>query len=113
MELLIDPSKHLNESLFHLNRYGAIEFGNNFKEILCNLDLCDVGKIKWGVRALWSKYSRYTFHCDHNEVLSENGDEVSILCSEYYYNDSNIKDDLVDIDPVKYWTIFTRSTLIG
>ena len=44
---------------------------------------------------------RDTFHCDHNEVLSENGDEVSILCSEYHYNDNNIKDDLVDIDPVK------------
>ena len=26
----IGPSKHLNESLFHLNRYGAIEFTNNF-----------------------------------------------------------------------------------
>ena len=34
----IDPSKHLNESLFHLNRYGAIEFVNNFKKGLCNLD---------------------------------------------------------------------------
>ena len=34
----IDPSKHLNESLFHLNRYGAIEFGNNFNKLLCNLD---------------------------------------------------------------------------
>ena len=34
----IDPSKHLNESLFHLNRYGAIEFANKFKKILCNLD---------------------------------------------------------------------------
>ena len=34
----IDPSKHLNESLFHLNRYGAIEFTNNFKKFLCNLD---------------------------------------------------------------------------
>ena len=41
------------------------------------------------------------FHYDHNEPLSENGDEVSILCSEYNYNDNNIKDDLVDIDPVK------------
>ena len=26
---------------------------------------------------------------------------MSILCSEYNYNDNNIKDDLVDIDPVK------------
>ena len=34
----IDPSKHLNESLFHLNRYGAIEFANNFKYFLYNLD---------------------------------------------------------------------------
>ena len=42
------------------------------------------------------------FHRDHNEVLNENGDEVSILCSEYNYNgDNNIKDDLVDIDSVK------------
>ena len=40
------------------------------------------------------------FHCDHNEVLSGNVDEVSIFRSEYYCND-NIKDDLVDIDPVK------------
>ena len=30
----IDPSKHLNESLFHLNRYGAVEFANNFKNFL-------------------------------------------------------------------------------
>ena len=41
------------------------------------------------------------FHCDHNEVLTENGDEVSILCSEYNYNHKNIKDDLGDIYPVK------------
>ena len=34
----IDPSKHLNESLFHLNRYVAIELANNFKRFLCNLD---------------------------------------------------------------------------
>ena len=27
----VDPSKHLNESLFPLNRYRAIEFANNFK----------------------------------------------------------------------------------
>ena len=26
---------------------------------------------------------------------------MSILCSEYNYNDNNIKDDLADIDPVK------------
>ena len=26
---------------------------------------------------------------------------MSILCSKYYYNDNNIKDDLVDINPVK------------
>ena len=42
----IDPSKHLNESLFHLNRYGATEFDNNFKTFLCNLDLHDVGNSK-------------------------------------------------------------------
>ena len=101
---LIDPSKHLNESLFHLNRYGAIEFGNNFKKNLCNLDLCHVGHSEGldHYEANITVSVRDTFHCDHNEVLSENGDEVSILCSEYYYNDSNIKDDLVDIDPVKY-----------
>ena len=28
----INPSKHLNESLFHLNRYGGIEFADNFKK---------------------------------------------------------------------------------
>ena len=28
---------------------------------------------------------------------------MSILCSEYNYNDNNIKDDLADIDPVKVW----------
>ena len=39
----IDPSKHLNESLFHLNRYGTIEFAKNSKKILCNLDWRDVG----------------------------------------------------------------------
>ena len=30
---------------------------------------------------------RIRFICDHNDVLSENGNEVSILCSEYNYND--------------------------
>ena len=34
----IDSSKHLNESLFDLNRYGASEFANKFKKVLCNLD---------------------------------------------------------------------------
>ena len=34
----IDPGNHLNESQFHLNRYGNIEFTKNFKKILCNLD---------------------------------------------------------------------------
>ena len=42
-----------------------------------------------------------TFHYDYNEVLSKNGDEVSFLPSEYNYKDNNIKDDSVDIDPVK------------
>ena len=99
----IDPSKHLNESLFHLNRYGAIEFVNNFKKGLCNLDWRDVGNSEGldHYEANIPDSVRDTFHCDHNEVLSENGDEVSILCSEYHYNDNNIKDDLVDIDPVK------------
>ena len=31
------------------------------------------------------------FHCDHNEVLSENGNEVLILCSEYKNNDDKAK----------------------
>ena len=99
----IDPSKHLNESLFHLNRYGAIEFANNFKKILCNLDWRDVGNSEGldHYEANISDSVKDTFHYDHNEVLSENGDEVSILCSEYNYNYNNIKDDLVDIDPVK------------
>ena len=39
----INPSKHLNESLFHLNRYGGIEFADNFKKKLCNLDSRDIG----------------------------------------------------------------------
>ena len=33
----IDPTKHLNESNLHLNRYGSIAFSNNFKKFLCNL----------------------------------------------------------------------------
>ena len=33
----IDPINHLNESLLHLNRYGAIEFSKNFKKFLCDL----------------------------------------------------------------------------
>ena len=80
----IDPSKHLNESLFRLNRYGAIEFANNFKKILCNLDWRDVGNSEgldhYEVNIPHSV--RDTFQYDHNEVLSENGNEVSILCSE-------------------------------
>ena len=50
-------------------------------------------------------FVRGTFHCDYNKVLSENGNEVSTLCSKYNNNDdNNIKDDLVDIDPVKVLT---------
>ena len=99
----IDPLKHLNESLFHLGRYGAIEFANHFKKILCNLDWCDVGNSEGldHYEANIPDFVRDTFHYDHKEVLSENREEVSILCSEYNYNDNNIKDDLVDIDPVK------------
>ena len=33
--------------------------------------------------------------------LSKNGDKALFLLSQYNYNDHNIKDDLVDIDPVK------------
>ena len=65
----IDPSKHLNESLFHINRYRAIKFVKNFKTFLCNLDWRDAVGISEGL--------------DHYEGkipdLSENGDEVSIL----------------------------------
>ena len=99
----IDPLKHLNESIFYLNRSGAIEFANNFQKILCDLDWRDVinsGSLDH-YEANIPDFVRDTFHYDHNEVLSENGDEVSILCSEYNYNDNNIKNDLVDIYPVK------------
>ena len=99
----IDPLKHLNESLFHLGRYGAIEFANHFKKILCNLDWCDVGNSEGldHYEANIPDFVKDTFHYDHKEVLSENREEVSILCSEYNYYDNNIKDDLVDIDHVK------------
>ena len=99
----IDPLKHLNESLFHLGRYGAIEFANHFKKILCNLDWCDVGNSEGldHYEANIPDFVKDTFHYDHKEVLSENREEVSILCSEYNYDDNNIKDDLVDIDHVK------------
>ena len=98
-----DSSKHLNESLLDLNRYGAIEFANKFKNVLCNLGWRDVGNSEGldHYEANIPGSVRNTFHCDHNEVLSENGDKVSILCSAYYYNDNNIKDDLVYINPVK------------
>ena len=97
----IDLSKHLNESLFHLNRYGAIQFANNFQKNLCNLEWHDVGNSE-GLDHYETNipdFVRDTFHCDYNKVLSKNVD-VSFLCSEYNYNDSNIRDDLVDIDPV-------------
>ena len=99
----IDPSKHLNKSIFHLNRYGATEFANNFKKNLCKLDWCDVGNSEWldHYEVSIPDSVRDTFHYDHNEVLSKIGDEVSILCSEYNYNYNNIRDDLVDIDPEK------------
>ena len=99
----IDPSKHLNKSLFHLNKYGVTEFANNFKKILCKLDWRDVSNSEWldHYEVSIPDSVRDTFHYDHNEVLSKNGDEVSILCSEYNYNYSNIRDDLVDIDPEK------------
>ena len=99
----IDPLKHLNESLFHLDRYGAIEFANHFKKILRNLDWCDVGNSEGldHYEANIPDFVKDTFHYDHKEVLSENREEVSILCSEYNYDDNNIKDDLVDIDHVK------------
>ena len=34
----IDPTKHLNESNLHLNRYGSNVFFNNFKKFLCGLN---------------------------------------------------------------------------
>ena len=47
-------------------------------------------------------FVRDTFHCDHNEVLSKNVNDVWNLCSKYYNNDdNNIKDELADTDPVK------------
>ena len=83
----IDPWKHLNESLFHLNRCGAAEFANNFKKFLCNLDWRDIGNSEGldHYEANIPDSVRDTFHYDHNELLSENGDEVSILCSEELY----------------------------
>ena len=70
---------------------------------ICYLDWRDVGNSEGldHYEANTPDFVSYTFHYDHNEPLSENGDEVSILCSEYNYNDNNIKDDLVDINPVK------------
>ena len=84
----IDPSKHLNESLFHLNRYGAIDFAKNFKKSLCYLDRRDVGNSE-GLhhdKASIPDFVGDTFHCDHNDVLTENGNEVLFLCSEYHSN---------------------------
>ena len=73
------------------------------KIIFCNLDWRDVGNSEEldHYEANIPDFARDTFHYDHNVVFSENRDEVSILCSEYNYSDNNIKDDLVDIDPVK------------
>ena len=52
------------------------------------------------------------FHCDHNEFVSENGDEVSISCYEHNNNDdNNIKDDLVDIDLVKVLNKYSPKAL--
>ena len=89
----IDLSKHLNESDFHLNRYGAIKVVKNFKKDLCNLDWWDVGNIEGldHYEANIPDFVRDMFHCDHNEVLSENGNEVLILCSEYKNNDDKAK----------------------
>ena len=43
-----------------------------------------------------------TFHCDHDKVLSENGNDESVLSSEYNNNDnSKMKNGLLDTDPVK------------
>ena len=77
----IDPSKHLSESLFRLSRYRAIEFADNFKKNLCNLDWRDVGNSEGldHYEANIPDSVRDTFHCDHNEALSENVDKVSIL----------------------------------
>ena len=67
--------------------------------ILCNLDWLDVGNTEelGHYEANIPDFVRDTFHYDHNVVFSENRDEVSIFCSEYSYNDNNIKGDLVEL----------------
>ena len=67
--------------------------------ILCNLDWLDVGNTEEldHYEANIPDFVRDTFHYDHNVVFSENRDDVSIFCSEYSYNDNNIKGDLVEL----------------
>ena len=67
--------------------------------ILCNLDWLDVGNTEEldHYEANIPDFVRDTFHYDYNVVFSENRDEVSIFCSEYNYNDNNIKGDLVKL----------------
>ena len=100
----INISKQLNECLFHLNRCGAYECFKSFKKFSCNLHWRDVdnsGSLGH-YEAIIPEFVKDMFHCGHNEVLTENGNEVSNLCSEYNNNDgNNIKDDLVGIDPAK------------
>ena len=101
----IDRSRHLNESHLHLNRYGTVEFAKNLKNFLCKLDWCYFGNSK-GLDhddANIPDFVRDTAYWDHNEVLSENGDEVSVLCSGINnISDNNITtDDLSDVDPMK------------
>ena len=65
----IDPAKHLNESKFHLNKYGTIKFD----------------QYNWN----FPNFVRNTFLSDHSENLNENGSEESILVSEYNNNNDN------------------------
>ena len=96
----IDPAKDLNENKLHLNKYGTIEFAKNFKNFLYNLNLRDLDNSEGfdEREASFANFVRNTLHSDHNENLSENGSEKSILFSEYDNNNDNkvLTDHLID-----------------
>ena len=96
----IDPAKHLNENKLHLNKYGTLEFATNFKNFLYNLNLHDLDNSEGfdEREASFANFVRNTLHSDHNENLSENGSEKSILFSEYDNNNDNknLTDNLID-----------------
>ena len=74
----INISKQLNECLFHLNRCGAYECFKSFKKFSCNLHWRDVdnsGSLGH-YEANIPEFVKDMFHCGHNEVLTENGNEV-------------------------------------